>query len=113
MVGGRPGWFDAAVPERCYGVAVFVIYVASRCILRRGPSRVGLPDLDHPRLLRGGVFFDFMLHPVHLLHWKQLAGPNRCRLRLKLSKNEGVPSRTPYGECGEPLHEDWIFFVRH
>jgi hypothetical protein len=66
-----------------------------------------------PRLLRGGVFFDFMLHPVHLLHWKQLAGPNRCRLRLKLSKNEGVPSRTPYGECGEPLHEDWIFFVRY
>src|ERR1039458_8047741 len=50
--------------------------------------------------------------PLHLLHWKRLAGPNRCRLRLKLSKNEGVPSRTPYGECGEPLHEDWIFFVR-
>src|ERR1022692_1941768 len=28
---------------------------------------------------------------------------NRFRLRLKLSKNEGVPDRTPCGECGEPF----------
>src|ERR1035438_5573205 len=30
-------------------------------------------------------------------------GQNRRRLRGRLSKNEGVPSRTPCGECGEPF----------
>src|ERR1022692_2474736 len=57
--GGPPGWFDAAVPERCYGVAVFVISVASHCILRRGSSRVGLPDLDHPPGCYAVAFFRF------------------------------------------------------
>src|ERR1017187_9380902 len=32
---------------------------------------------------------------------------DRLRRRLKLSKNEGVPDRTPCGECGEPLRRAW------
>src|ERR1022692_3895016 len=74
---GRPGWFDAAVPERCYGVAVFVIYVASRCILRRGSSRVGLPDLDPRCSLQ--YFFPYSHEHPPTRHKGHLAGSFQIR----------------------------------
>ena len=83
---GRPGWFDAAVPERCYGVAVFVIYVASRCILRRGPSRVGLPDLDNPPAVTRWRFFDFMLHPVAFVALEATGRPESLPAAVEIVK---------------------------
>ena len=68
-----------------------------------GSRRVGLPGLAPPRSLQGEDFSISCCIRLHLLHWRRLAGQNRRRLRWELSKNEGVPGRTPCGECGEPF----------
>ena len=56
-----------------------------------------------PRSLHGEGFSISCCIRLRLLRWRRLAGQNRRRLRSRLSKNEGVPSRTPCGECGEPF----------
>src|ERR1035438_4372089 len=94
----------ATVPERCRAVAVFVNCVGLRCVLPtwfepRWPCQGSPPH----RSLHGEVFSISCCIRLHLLRWRRLAGQNRRRLRWELSKNEGVPGRTPCGECGEPF----------
>ena|ERR1017187_608802 len=86
---GRPGWFDAAVPERCYGVAVFVIYVASRCILRRGSSRVGLPDLDHPPAVTRWRFFRFHVASRAFVALEAIGRPESLPAAVEIVKERG------------------------
>src|SRR5208337_1165452 len=66
-------------------------------------SPVGLGASPPPRSLHGEGFWISCCIRLHLLRWRRLAGQNRRRLRSRLSKNEGVPGRTPCGECGEPF----------
>ena len=86
--GGRPGRFNAAVPVRCYGVAVFVIHVAFRCILRRGSSQVGLPDLAPPAVTRWR-FFDFMLHSVAFVALEATGRPESLPVAVGIVKERG------------------------
>jgi hypothetical protein len=71
--------------------------------LRRGPAALACQASPAPGSLHGEGFSISCCIRLHLLRWRRLAGRNRRRLRLRLSKNEGVPGRTPCGECGEPF----------
>jgi hypothetical protein len=79
----------AAVPERCYGVAVFVICVGLRCVLATGSSRVGLPSLAPAQLVTRWGFFDFVLHPVAFVALEARSWPESPPTAMKIVKERG------------------------
>jgi hypothetical protein len=101
----------AAVPERCYGVAVFVICVGLRCVLATGSSRVGLPSLAPAQLVTRWGFFDFVLHPVAFVALEASGWPESPPTAMKIVKERGGSRQNTLRRVRRAFSETWIFFA--